>query len=104
MLKVLYYSFFASVITDELVRHSARQRTDLAPPTQTEQQPGASPGAGEMPMDSNLESPSGGKHAGEPNAAPGRLGGSDRLTANKSVTAPSAMSGPGVENLTAPRA
>ena len=54
-------------------------------------------------MDPNLESSGAGQHAGEPNAAPSRLGSSDQLTANKSAVAPSTMSGPRAENLTAPR-
>ena len=54
-------------------------------------------------MDSNLESPSARQHVGEPNAAPGELGGGDRLMENKSAAAPSVMSGPRAENLTAPR-
>ena len=54
-------------------------------------------------MDPNLESPSARQHTGEPNAALGRLGDSERLTANESAAAPSATSEPGAENLTAPR-
>ena len=54
-------------------------------------------------MDPNLESLSARQHTGEPNAALGRLGGSERLTANESAAAPSVTSEPGAENLTAPR-
>ena len=54
-------------------------------------------------MDSNLESLSAQQHAGEPNTAPGRLDGGDRLMENKSVVAPSATSGTRAENLIAPR-
>jgi len=73
--------------------------TDLAPPAQTEQQPETGLGAGEMPVDPILESPSAREHAGEPIAAPGGLGGSERLstTANESATAPSATADSGAE-------
>ena len=72
----------------------------LAPPAQTEQQPEASPGAGEMPVDPILESPSARQHARESIAAPGALGGSDRLstTTNESAIAPSATAESGAEN------
>jgi len=54
-------------------------------------------------MDSNLESLSARQHAGEPNTTPGRLGGGDRLTENKSAAAPSVTLGPGAEKLIARR-
>ena len=58
-----------------------------------------------MPIDPILESPSAQEHAGEPIAAPGGLGGSERLstTANQSVTAPSAMAKSRAEKLSAPK-
>ena len=74
-------------------------------PAQTEQQLEASPGAGEMLVDPILESPSAREHAGEPIAAPGGLGGSERLStmANESSTAPSAMAESRAEKLAAPK-
>ena len=47
---------------------------DLAPPAQTEQQPEASPGVEEMPVDPILESLSAREHMEEPIAALGGLG------------------------------
>ena len=76
-----------------------------APPAQTEQQPKTVLGVGEMRVDPILESPSAREHAGEPIDAPGRLGGSKRLstTANESATAPSAMAKPGAEKPSTPK-
>ena len=76
-----------------------------APPAQTEQQPEASPGVGEMPVDPIMESLSARQHAREPIASPGGLGGSERLStmANESATAPSATTESGAENLAAPK-
>ena len=73
---------------------------DPAPPVQTEQQPEAGPGVGEMPVDPILESQSAQQHAREPIAAPGGLGGSEWLstTANESTTAPSTTAESGAEN------
>ena len=58
-----------------------------------------------MPVDPILESPSAREHAGEPIAAPGGLGCSERLstTANESATAPSATAESGTEKLSAPK-
>ena len=54
-----------------------------------------------MLVDPILESPSAREHAGEPIAAPGGLGGSERLStmANESATAPSAMAESRAEKL-----
>ena len=53
-----------------------------------------------MPVDPILESPCARQHAREPIAAPGGLGGSERLstTVNELATAPSAMAESGAEN------
>jgi len=79
--------------------------TDLALPAQTKQQPETGLGAGKMPVDPILESPSARQHAGELIAAPGGLGGSKQLStmANESATAPSAMAESRAENLAAPK-
>ena len=78
---------------------------DPAPPVQTEQQPEAGPGVGEMPVDPILESPSARQHAGEPITAPGGIGGSERLStmANESAVAPSTTAESRAENLAVPR-
>ena len=56
-------------------------------------------------MDPIQESLSARQHAGEPNAAPGGLGGGERLstTTNESATAPSAMAESRAEKLSAPK-
>jgi hypothetical protein len=79
--------------------------TDPAPPAQTEQQLETGPKAGEMPVGPIHESPSARQHTGEPIAAPGGLGGSERLftTANESATAPSAMAEYRADKLSAPK-
>jgi len=58
-----------------------------------------------MSVDPILESLSARQHAGELIAAPGGLGGSERLStmANESATAPSATTESGAENLAAPK-
>ena len=58
-----------------------------------------------MLVDPILESPSARQHARESIAAPGALGGSDRLstTTNESAIAPSATAESGAENLAVPR-
>ena len=77
--------------------------TDPAPPAQTEQQPEASPRAGEMLVDPILKSLSAQEHVGGPIAAPRGLGGSERLSTmvNESAIAPLAMVESGAEKLSA---
>ena len=57
-----------------------------------------------MLVDSIQESLSARQRAGEPNAAPGGLGGSERLStmANESAATPSTMAESGEENLAVP--